>query len=151
PAAVAVADHRLEPAAGRPAPRPDGGAGSADRAGFRGRGVARLQGRTAGRSLGRRPAAAAPHGGRPRCAPGPRAADAAARPALLPARPDYRPNDVPDGIHHILPRAASRGTGLGGGLAVLSGAVHAPVPRPEPDRECPDLPLAGFERRSASI
>src|SRR5262249_32876133 len=129
----------------------DGGAGSADRAGFRGRRAARLQGGTAGGSGGRRPTPAAPHGGRPPCAPDPPAADAAPPPALPPTHPDYGPHDLPDVVLPILPRAASRGAGLGGGLAALRGVVHAPVPRPEPDRECPDLLLAGLARRSAGL
>ena len=44
PTAVAVADHRLEPAARWPPPRPDGGARRADRPALRGRGAARPAG-----------------------------------------------------------------------------------------------------------
>src|SRR5207245_2340974 len=107
PAALALADHRLEPAAGRPAPRPDGGARSADRPGPRGRGAARPAGGLVVRGVGRRPATAAPHGNRTVRAPGPRTADTALRPAHLLARPDHRPRPVPVVVLRALPRAAA--------------------------------------------
>jgi 8-oxo-dGTP pyrophosphatase MutT (NUDIX family) len=79
---------------GRPAGRPDGRARPADRPGPRGRGAARSSGGLGDRGVGRRFAAAA-HEERVVFAPGPRAADADVRPALLRGRADHHPRPVP--------------------------------------------------------
>src|SRR5439155_1361296 len=82
--------------------RPDGRARPADRPGPRGRGAARPPRGLVDRGVGRRPAAA-PHGGRAVCARTPRAADAALRPARLPARPDHHPRPVPGVVLRTFP------------------------------------------------
>src|SRR5262249_23500974 len=150
PAALAVADHRLEPAAGRPAGRPDGRARPADRPGLRVCGAARPAGGLVDRGVGRRPAAA-PHGDRAVRPPGFRAADAAVRPARLPDRADPHPRLLPGVILRALPGAAAGVADLGGGLAVVRGAVHGPAPRPESDRQRPDPLRVRAERRPASL
>ena len=68
----------------------------------------------------------------------PRAADAALRPARLPARPDHQPRPVPGVVLRTFPGAAAGVAGLGRGLAVGRGAVHGAAPRPESDRQCID-------------
>src|SRR5262249_49927269 len=104
-AALALADYRLEPAAGRATARPDGRARRADRPGLRGPGPARPPGGSVVRRLDRRRAAAAPDGGRATHASGPRAADAAVRAAHLPARIGCRPGRVLAVTFLVLPGA----------------------------------------------
>src|SRR5262249_59023151 len=75
----------------------------------------------------------------------------AVRPALLPDRADHHPRLLPGVLVRALPGAAAGVAGLGGGLAVVRGAVHGPAPRPESDGQRIGRLLVRAARRPASL